>query len=248
MITSNLDIVIAIILIFFSACGLIRGFLKETSSVCNWFGSFYLTSIIKPLIKPLFEDKIQIQFLLDTIVNIVVFIALVVILSIITNYLTIIFKKIIPSNINGSLGLIFGFIKGFLISSLIIAFIKIIYNKSDDNPEWLKTSYVYNSVSYDGNFFINILNNLFGSYIKEERGGDNEKVFLNNRFNNILNEEEILNKTDIVDSIDLNIDSNITNKVEDIIEIIEDNKESIVIKDKNINEKNLERLINIVIE
>ena len=79
MITSNFDTTIAIILIFFSTCGLIRGFLKEISSVVNWFGSFYLTSAIKPFVRPFFEEKIQIPFLLDTIMNITIFVVLIVV-------------------------------------------------------------------------------------------------------------------------------------------------------------------------
>ena len=121
MITSNFDIVIAVILMFFSFVGLIRGFLKELSSVINWFGSLYLTSIIKPFINPLFEDKIKIPFLLDMVVNIVVFVGLVIVISIITNYLSIILRRLIPATINGGLGFLFGLLKGVLLSFLIIA-------------------------------------------------------------------------------------------------------------------------------
>ena len=183
MITSNLDIAIGIILIVFSTCGLVRGFLKEISSVVNWFGSFYLTSIIKPFVRPFFEDKIQIPFLLDTVMNVVVFVVLIIVISVITNYISITLKKIIPAGINGSIGMLCGFLRGFLISAIIIAFVKIVYDKANNKPEWIENSHIYNSISYDGNIFVNMLNNIFGDYTKEEVKNDKkEKEYLNNRF------------------------------------------------------------------
>ena len=183
MITSNLDIAIGIILIVFSTCGLIRGFLKEISSVVNWFGSFYLTSVIKPFVRPFFEDKIQIPFLLDTVMNVVVFVVLIIVISVITNYISITLKKIIPAGINGSIGMLCGFLRGFLVSAIIIAFVKIVYDKTNNKPEWIENSHIYNSISYDGNIFVNMLNNIFGDYKKEEKKEDGkDKEYLNNRF------------------------------------------------------------------
>lgn len=249
MITSNLDIFIGILLIFFSAYGLIRGFLKEISSVFNWFAPFYLTSTIKPLVKPLFENKIQIPFLLDIILNITVFIGLMILFSILTNFISIILKKIIPSNVNGSLGLVFGFVKGFLICSILIAFVKILYDKSKDKPEWVKNSYVYNSISNENNFFVNMLNNILGDFaIEKNKDEIKEKKQYKNRFSNPIKNESISNNIDVN-----NILNNKNKEITDIVDLINikqidnniNNEDS---STYNYNQKSLERLINIVVD
>ena len=180
MITSNFDIAIAIILMFFSFVGLIRGFLKELSSIVNWFGSFYLTSIVKPFINPFFEEKIKIPLLLDIVVNIVVFVGLIVVISIITNYLVVILKKLIPVTLNGSLGFLFGMLKGILLSLLIIAFMKIVYNKK--TPEYLEESIIYSAVSND-DFFVDMLHDIFGDFAEET---SNIKDTVNEKIENLV--------------------------------------------------------------
>ena len=224
MITSNLDIAIGIILIVFSTCGLVRGFLKEISSVVNWFGSFYLTSIIKPFVRPFFEDKIQIPFLLDTVMNVVVFVVLIIVISVITNYISITLKKIIPASINGSIGMLCGFLRGFLISAIIIAFVKIVYDKANNKPEWIENSHIYNSISYDGNIFVNMLNNIFGDYTKEEVKNDKkEKEYLNNRFRQ-SNEKKKREFDRVFDIINENYEDEFDNKDNKIlIENVKDN-------------------------
>lgn len=203
MLTSNFDIVIAVILMLFSLIGLVRGFFKEISSIINWFGSFYLTSKFKPLIKPLFEDKIQIPFLLDMVVNIVVFVGLIIILSIITNYLSVILKKLIPSSLNGTLGFLLGLLKGALLSLLIIAFMKTVYDKN--TPKYLENSVVYTSISSD-DIFVDMLNNIFGDFAKEKT----EKE-INDKINKV--------KKDIVE----NISDNLEKKVNDVIDTTKEN-------------------------
>ena len=224
MITSNLDIAIGIILIVFSTCGLVRGFLKEISSVVNWFGSFYLTSIIKPFVRPFFEDKIQIPFLLDTVMNVVVFVVLIIVISVITNYISITLKKIIPASINGSIGMLCGFLRGFLISAIIIAFVKIVYDKANNKPEWIENSHIYNSISYDGNIFVNMLNNIFGDYKKEEKKEDGkDKEYLNNRFRQ-SNEKKKREFDRVFDIINENYEDEFDNKDNKIlIENVKDN-------------------------
>ena len=244
MITSNFDIVIATILMFFSFMGLIRGFLKELSSVINWFGSLYLTSIIKPFINPLFEDKIKIPFLLDMVVNIVVFVGLIIIISIITNYLSIILRKLIPATINGGLGFLFGLLKGILLSLLIIAFMRIAYNKN--LPDYLKNSTIYNKVLKD-EFFVDILYNIFGDFSKESiikntnETIDNTLKNINENIENINEtlDEKIENINDGVKAVDKNIDE----KIEDLTDSLNN-----IDTEKLMDSKNLNRLIDIINE
>lgn len=258
MLTSNFDIIIAVIIMLLSLFGLIRGFLRELSSIINWFGSFYLASVFKPMIRPIFEDKIQIPFLLDIIANAVLFVLLIIVISIITNYLSIILRKLIPISLNGTLGFLFGLTKGVLLSLLIISFLKVVYN--DKSPDFLKDSIIYNSVASD-DIFIDMLNNIFGDFSKNR----NIKKDINKKIEEI--KEDVA--TDIEKAIDDKIESttkNLKNNIEDI-NIIEDINDGIkdVNKDiaDNIGEaldgvsdkkddlldtKNLDRLINIIVE
>ena len=244
MITSNFDIVIATILMFFSFMGLIRGFLKELSSVINWFGSLYLTSIIKPFINPLFEDKIKIPFLLDMVVNIVVFVGLIIIISIITNYLSIILRKLIPATINGGLGFLFGLLKGILLSLLIIAFMRIAYNKN--LPDYLKNSTIYNKVLKD-EFFVDILHNIFGDFSKESII-ENTSETIDNTLKNINENIENINETldEKIENINNGvkaIDKNIDEKIEDVTDSLNN-----IDAEKLMDSKNLNRLIDIINE
>lgn len=252
MFTSTFDTIIAIILMFLSFVGLIRGFLKEVSSIANWFGSFYLTSVIKPFISPFFEDKIKIPFLMDMVVNVLVFVGLMIVISIITNYLTVILKKLIPSSLNGSLGFIFGLLKGILLSLLIIAFLKIAYNKK--TPDYLENSIIYTAVSSD-DIFVRMLSNIFGDFAKEKESIDD-----------LLNEIDETSKKELDEKIDdisknigekiYNTHKNIENSMENMGDKIDDTTKTIddVInevsdkKDEFLDQKNLNRLIDIINE
>jgi membrane protein required for colicin V production len=150
-----------------SAVGLIRGFLKEVTSIINWFGSFYLTSKIKPSLTPLLQDKIKIPFLLDVVVNIILFATLTIALSIIGNYLISAIKKIVPTSTNSSLGFLFGFLKGILISGVTISFLSIVYQNSDNKPYWLNKSHIYNSMG-SSSMFKSMLENILGDLMKLE--------------------------------------------------------------------------------
>ena len=236
MLTSNLDIIIVAILIFFSVCGLIRGVLKEISSVVNWFGSFYLTSLVKPIIRPLFEDKIKIPLLLEAVVNIVVFILLVILLSMLTNYLSILIRKLIPHSINSTLGLMCGFLRGFLLSAVIAAFIKIVYHKTESKPNWITQSYVYNSMSYENNIFVNMLNNIFWDY--------RDSITNSKNIDNKTKTDELKEKTkEAFDKIGVDIENIKNIDINENVDKMFD--ETIKKTDK---QKNLERLIDIVVE
>ena len=91
----GLDISLITILLLFSFIGLIRGFLKELSSIVNWVGSFYLTAITKSIVLQKIENRVNIPLLPDLITNIVLFILYMIVLSIFMNFVVNNIKKIL---------------------------------------------------------------------------------------------------------------------------------------------------------
>ena len=210
-VATNLDYSLVSLIFILSLIGLIRGFLNELISLINWSGSFYLTSKIKPLIIPLLKEKIQIPFLLDIIVNSIVFVSLIITLSILNKYLASKIKKIVPTSTNNGLGFLFGLVKGVLLSSLIIAFLTVIYKNSTRQPDWLYDSYIFNLNKNKNSIFINIINTILGDLIDNEEKIDNsknndkihhykeiEKNIIEDLKNNIQEKEDIEKLIDLI--------------------------------------------------
>lgn len=192
MLLSNLDIFLVVILILFSFIGLIRGFLKELSSIIYWVGSFYFTSVTKPILLPKIEKKVAIPFLPDIIANVTLFIIYIIILSIIMNYVTNAIKKILPHSTNGLLGFIFGFIKGILISIFILTGINIINENSKKKLEILENSIFYNYFNKSENrVFNNVMESLLGNFLKEIQKNKTKKIIEDN-----FKEKKLENKKD----------------------------------------------------
>ncbi|MDR1494951.1 MAG: CvpA family protein [Rickettsiales bacterium] len=166
----NLDLCVVLILLFLSLIGLIRGFLKETVSILNWFGSFYFTSLAKPIAVSLLRNRITTPFLLDIVSNAVLFVFFVILLSLINNYIVSKIGEFIPTSVNRSLGFAFGLLKGVLISMIVLASINILYRSPNvSDPLWLENSIAYRYFnSPDGSVFVGILERIFGDLIKEE--------------------------------------------------------------------------------
>jgi membrane protein required for colicin V production len=169
---SNLDLWLATIVLFLAAIGTFRGFLKEITSILNWFGSLYLTSLAKPVAVNALRSKITTPFLLDIVSNAVLFVLSMIALSIFSNYLVVKIEEILPSSVNRTLGAIFGFIKGFLISMIVLASLRILYRGPDINkPNWLENSLAYNKYFDNSNSdsFVDALEIIFGDMIKEKK-------------------------------------------------------------------------------
>lgn len=228
-IASSLDSFLVFLVFTLSIIGFIRGFLKEIASIINWFGSFYLISVFKPFVVPLLKDKIQIPFLLDITVNSIIFVILIIVISILNNYLISMIKKVVPNITNNGLGFLFGFMKGLLITGFIVAFLNIVYKKTTQLPMWLDNSYIYNSVKIENSIFSNIIESILG-----DLNNVNKKIEISNSNTN-KNIEKIKDK--------------IIEKTTDLKDDIGDNIEEMIKNDKrNINNKDIEKLINIIAE
>ena len=119
------------IILIFGFIGVIRGFLKELTSIFNWVATCYLTSLIKPFV--LAYLNIKIPFFGDLIVNSILFVVLIIVVSIVSNLLVLFFKEYINGEINSILGLIFGCLKGYLIVLLILSFRNLLYKDKKDS-------------------------------------------------------------------------------------------------------------------
>lgn len=195
MILSGLDLSLSIVILSFSLIGLIRGFLNEITSIINWFGAFYLTSIAKPFLVVLLQKKITVPFLPDIIANIILFVIFTIILSISTNYILLSVKKILPASVNGIFGFIFGAFKGGLLSILFLSGVSIIYkNTSQREQNWLKKSIIYDFYNNMGskNIFSKSIENILGDMLKETNIDSTKKIIEKN----IKNETKKLNEID----------------------------------------------------
>lgn len=194
-IETGFDSSLVFLVFILAIVGLIRGFLSELASIINWFGSFYLTSKLKPFFVPFFKDKIHIPFLLDMVVNAILFCSLIIGISIINKFLVSKLKQIVPSHTNSGLGFLFGFAKGVLLGCLILAFFSVIYNNSSNQPSWLDNSYIYNSTKNKNELFIGMINSILGELVDE----DFEKI---NRKRKDRLEQEIQKIKEIKDTTD----------------------------------------------
>lgn len=195
MILSGLDLSLSIVILSFSLIGLIRGFLNEITSIINWFGAFYLTSITKPFLVVLLQKKITVPFLPDIVANIILFVMFIIILSISTNYVILSIKKILPASVNGIFGFIFGAFKGGLLSILFLSSVNIIYkNTSPGEQKWLEKSVIYGLYNNIGNenIFSKSIENILGDMLKESNIDGTKKIIEKN----IKNETKKLNEVD----------------------------------------------------
>lgn len=167
---SNLDFCIALVLLLLALVGFARGFLREVVSIVNWFGSFYFTSLAKPLALSLLGNRITTPFLLDIISNAVLFVFFVIVFSLANSYLVSRIRGLIPASVDRLLGLFFGSIKGLLVSMIVLASINILYRSPNVNdPLWLENSIAYRCFSGPrGSVFVEILERIFGDLLREE--------------------------------------------------------------------------------
>lgn len=208
MILSNLDLSLSIVILSFSLIGLVRGFLNEVTSIINWFGAFYLTSIIKPFFVVFLQKKITVPFLPDIIANIILFVIFIIILSISTNYILLSIKKILPASVNVVFGFIFGAFKGVLLSILFLSSINIIYKNTDPKEQrWLEKSVIYglyNDIG-DKNIFSKSIESILGDMLKES-SIDNTKKIIEKNIKNETKKLNEVNKKDMDKLLDLIVD------------------------------------------
>jgi membrane protein required for colicin V production len=186
-----LDLWVVTIPLFLSLVGLARGFLKEIVSILNWFGSFYFTSLAKPIAVELLRSRITTPFLLDIVSNTILFVFFAIAFSLLSNYVVNRVGRFIPGSVNRILGLAFGCIKGALISMVILASVNILYrNPSINDPIWLQNSIAYQYFDGPkGSVFVKILERIFGDMIREENNDEKIDGTIENDFRQKLDEK-----------------------------------------------------------
>ena len=133
------DIIICLILGFFTFNGFRHGFIKEMARLISLGGGFILASKFHHLIIPYLKDYIDTSNIQVTVAYMGVFILSVIVISIIAKILQKFIELVLLGWLNRLLGLLLGLLKGFLITSLIIFIIQALPLKLDkDNTIWQK--------------------------------------------------------------------------------------------------------------
>lgn len=166
------DYLVFAIMIFFTFLGLLRGFIRELSSLANWIGSGLLTVLLRPIVNDLVSNKISNSVASNVVSSIIVFVIAIIGLSILTSNIARAINTKFPSSINITLGLAFGFTKGFLICSLTFATILNLFGSTDDlssksGPKWLQASQTYRPLSFGAYIILPFADSILGQ-IKEK--------------------------------------------------------------------------------
>ncbi len=166
------DYLVFAIMIFFMFLGLLRGFIRELSSLANWIGSGLLTVLLRPIVNDLISSKISNSVASNVVSSIIIFVIAIIGLSILTSNIARAINTKFPSSINITLGLAFGFTKGFLICSLIFATILNLFGDTDDlssksGPKWLQASQTYRPLSFGAYIILPFADSILGQ-IKEK--------------------------------------------------------------------------------
>ena len=118
------DIIICIILGFFTFNGFRHGFIEEMARLISLVGGFILASKFHNLLIPYLKSYIESGSLQVTVAYMGVFILSVIVISIIAKILQKFIELVLLGWLNRLLGLLLGLLKGFLITSLIIFIIQ----------------------------------------------------------------------------------------------------------------------------
>ncbi|MDR2760765.1 MAG: CvpA family protein [Rickettsiales bacterium] len=159
---TNIDIFLIFVLLAISLIGLVRGFLNELSSIINWFGSAYLTSVLKPIITRLLSDNSIPTRFVSVATSLSLFIILVIAISIVNKMVVKKVEYYIPQSINGGLGFLFGFFKGVLFISIFLSSLNVVSGKI--KVDFLSNSLVNNIMTKNDGFLINLINNITESF------------------------------------------------------------------------------------
>ena len=118
------DIVICIILAFFTLNGFRHGFIEEMARLISLVFGFVLASKFHNLVIPYLHAYIEEETVRVTVAYLGVFVASVIVIAIIAKILQKFIELILLGWLNRLLGLLLGLLKGFLIVSLIIFIIQ----------------------------------------------------------------------------------------------------------------------------
>jgi len=131
MTITPLDIVISLILAFFTFNGFRHGFIEEMARLISLIGGFILASKFHNLLIPYLQSYLESESLRVTAAYLGVFIASVIVITIISKILQKFIELVLLGWVNRLLGLLLGLFKGFLIVSLFIFIIQALPIKLD---------------------------------------------------------------------------------------------------------------------
>ena len=118
------DIIICLILGFFTFNGFRHGFIEEMARLISLVGGFILASKFHHLLIPYLELYIESTAIQVTVAYMGVFILSVIVITIIAKVLQKFIELVLLGWLNRLLGLLLGLLKGFLITGLIIFIIQ----------------------------------------------------------------------------------------------------------------------------
>ena len=124
------DIVISLILVFFTFNGFRHGFIEEMGRLISLVGGFILASKFHNLLVPLLP-YIDGETLRVTVAYLGVFVVSVIVITMIAKILQKFIELVLLGWLNRLLGLLLGLLKGFLIISLLIFIIQALPIKLD---------------------------------------------------------------------------------------------------------------------
>ena len=127
------DIIICLILGFFTFNGFRHGFIEEIARLISLVGGFILASKFHNLLIPYLQPYIESGVIQVTVAYMAVFIVTVIVITIIAKVLQKFIELVLLGWLNRLLGLILGLLKGFLIISLIIFIIHALPIKLDED-------------------------------------------------------------------------------------------------------------------
>ena len=125
------DIIICLILGFFTFNGFRHGFIEEMARLISLVGGFILASKFHHLLVPYLQLYIESIAIQVTVAYMGIFILSVVVIAILTKILQKFIELVLLGWLNRLLGLLLGLLKGFLITSLIIFIIQALPLKLD---------------------------------------------------------------------------------------------------------------------
>ena len=135
------DIIICLILSFFTFNGFRHGFIEEMARLISLVGGLILASKIHHLLIPYLQTYIESGAIQVTVAYMGVFILSVIIITTIAKVLQKFVELVLLGWLNRLLGLLLGLLKGFLITSLIIFIIQALpikLNQRDNIQQKLK--------------------------------------------------------------------------------------------------------------
>tara|TARA_Y100000588_G_C13787240_1_gene725065 strand:- start:22 stop:594 length:573 start_codon:yes stop_codon:yes gene_type:complete len=127
------DIVIVLILGYFTFNGLRHGFIEELARLVSLIGGFILASKFHQQVIPFLQPYFIESSICVTVSYLIVFVVSAVTITIIANILQKFIEFALLGWLNRLLGLLLGMLKGFLIVSLFLFIIQAIPMQFDDN-------------------------------------------------------------------------------------------------------------------